>query len=233
MARLRELFSRPSITDYVIALFTVVLAVTSYYQWKEIHAGSADTHTLAGAAKEQADAEKDAELLARESKEATDGAYLAGGVYQYTGDFVHLEIENSGKSPATGIHGEFMIQKQTDGGKIIGAPITFSADRGKMLPASEGGSSLDKEIPVPGLSEMTDRIENWQQVVVVRGWIRYDDGFGKVITEPICTETVPVFQQGFGCPATAFSFVACGGRSGDRANWLRAKEQPTGPRCQK
>jgi hypothetical protein len=46
---------QPSLTDWIIALFTIVLAVTSIYQWIEIKAGGVDTHTLAEAAKKQAD----------------------------------------------------------------------------------------------------------------------------------------------------------------------------------
>jgi len=43
-------------TDWLIAIFTAVIAATSYLQWREIRSGSFDTHTLAEAAKKQADA---------------------------------------------------------------------------------------------------------------------------------------------------------------------------------
>jgi|SRR5579872_140390 len=42
-----------------MAIFTCVLAGTSYLQWREIHSGSTDTHDLAVHAKEQADKMKD------------------------------------------------------------------------------------------------------------------------------------------------------------------------------
>jgi hypothetical protein len=42
-------------TEWLIVLFTAVLAVTSYFQWQVIRSGSTDTHTLADAAKKQAD----------------------------------------------------------------------------------------------------------------------------------------------------------------------------------
>lgn len=42
-------------TDWFIVLLTAVIAATSYLQWKVIKSGSADTHTLAEAAKTQAE----------------------------------------------------------------------------------------------------------------------------------------------------------------------------------
>jgi len=43
-----------SSTDWLIVLLTAVIAGTSYLQWREIRAGSTDTHTLAQAADAQA-----------------------------------------------------------------------------------------------------------------------------------------------------------------------------------
>jgi hypothetical protein len=44
-----------SSTDWLIVILTAVIAITSYLQWSEIHAGSRDTNALAEAARKQAD----------------------------------------------------------------------------------------------------------------------------------------------------------------------------------
>jgi hypothetical protein len=46
---LKESLKRPSVTDWSIAAFTFVLAITGILQWCEIHSGSVDTRKLAQA----------------------------------------------------------------------------------------------------------------------------------------------------------------------------------------
>lgn len=41
---------RTATATYWIAGFTIILAVVSYLQWREVHEGGKDTHDLAGAA---------------------------------------------------------------------------------------------------------------------------------------------------------------------------------------
>src|SRR5436309_2083886 len=60
-------------TDWFIVLLTAVIAGTSYFQWKEIHSGSSDTHTLAVAADTQAKKMADMSAAADKIREAAQG----------------------------------------------------------------------------------------------------------------------------------------------------------------
>jgi hypothetical protein len=64
-SQISKLIKEAAITDWIMALSTVcilviatIAAFISYYQWREMHEGGADTHELALAAKAQADATK-------------------------------------------------------------------------------------------------------------------------------------------------------------------------------
>ena len=67
-----------SSTDWFIVSLTAVIAVTSYLQWKEIHAGGEDTHKLAEAAKAQAEkAETISNSMQQAVRQLTDSAGAA------------------------------------------------------------------------------------------------------------------------------------------------------------
>ncbi len=62
-----------SSTDWLIVILTAVIAGTSYLQWREIRAGSSDTHDLAVAAGEQVKKMKDMSDAANKIREAAEG----------------------------------------------------------------------------------------------------------------------------------------------------------------
>lgn len=85
-------FKRPSVTDYAIALFTLVLAIVSYFQWKEIHHGGKDTRILAEATLASSRAWVDPEQIVL-------GSPIEAGLplkYQ-------IRLVNAGKEPAIGV----------------------------------------------------------------------------------------------------------------------------------
>lgn len=63
-------------TDWLIVLLTAVIAGTSYLQWREIHASSNDTHTLAQAADTQAKKMGTMSDAADKIKEAAQGMVI-------------------------------------------------------------------------------------------------------------------------------------------------------------
>jgi hypothetical protein len=63
-------------TDWAIVGLTAVIAITSYLQWSEIHAGGKDTHDLAEAAKTQAEKMKSMSDAADKIREASEGMVI-------------------------------------------------------------------------------------------------------------------------------------------------------------
>lgn len=99
-------------TDWLIVFLTAVIAGTSYLQWNEIRAGSADTHTLAVAAKTQAEAASHTASVAEHQLELSERPWVtadAGIVSPFTFDIhgAHITLQfilkNTGHSPAVGI----------------------------------------------------------------------------------------------------------------------------------
>lgn len=129
----RELFKRPSVTDYAIAFFTLVLAIVSYFQWKEINDGSTDTHKLA---------------------EATLAASRAWVVVQGTGfgftkdkNFPsgRVVLADSGNSPAFGLEGWRCSEVRADEPPLQDAHLQKSANAICLLIA---GGTLGKGVPI-------------------------------------------------------------------------------------
>lgn len=88
------------LTDWLIAILTGVIAGTSYLQWREIHSGSSDTHTLAVATDQQM-------RLTREQVHIGQRAYLVFHDAKLKAPLkvgrpaeVQITLLNSGQTPA-------------------------------------------------------------------------------------------------------------------------------------
>lgn len=99
-------------TDWLIVFLTAVIAGTSYLQWKEIRNGSTDTHTLAIAAKTQAEAASHTAIMTERQLEMSERPWVSADaeiISPFTFDIrgAHVSIQfilkNIGHSPAVGI----------------------------------------------------------------------------------------------------------------------------------
>jgi hypothetical protein len=129
----REFLKRPSPTDWAIAAFTFVLAITSTFQGCEIKSGGADTHKLA---------------------ESTLAASRAWVVVQATGfGFTkdknypsgRVVLADSGESPAFGINGWRCVEVRSSEPPIHDGELQRSAT---AVCLSISGGTLGKGVPI-------------------------------------------------------------------------------------
>jgi hypothetical protein len=129
----RELIKRPSLTDWMIVLFTCVLAVVSYLQWREIRSGSNDTHNLA------------------ESTLAASRAWVVveGTGFNFTKDrdfpSGRVVLADSGSSPAFGIEGWRCVEIRRDEPPLQDGQLQKSPS---AVCLSISGGTLGKNVPI-------------------------------------------------------------------------------------
>ena len=139
--------------------------------------------------------------LVRHQVETTDAASVTlGPMYQGLNTIV-VQVNNGGLRYTRRVHGEITVTRKfkdtgIPNGKPVHKPFTFEQ--------LKGGTEFSVE--VPWLSDSSEDIRKGIQTVIFSGKWTYDDGFGHIIPETTCYETVP---QGGGYPSANFDFVSC------------------------
>lgn len=131
--RFPQWLKRSTLTDWMIAAFTLVLAVTSILQWHEIHAGAGDTHKLA----ESTLAASRAWIVVK----GTGFGFTKGTAFPQG----KVVLADSGNSPALSISGWRCVEVRSDeppmqNGKLQKSPTAI------CLPIS--GGTLGKGVPM-------------------------------------------------------------------------------------
>ena len=204
---LRWVETGSTFTDWIIALFTVVLAVTSIYQGYEIWQGSKDTKTLAYAAKKQADkaetisnslesAVKELEQtieLQRQTAQMDERPYLSV-VPTNLGeddDFFHASAKMfvSGRTPAIRIGLHYVCIPVDEPDDPVHHAKT-SAEAAKQLETA-GGFYPEASLIAPGegvtpsLCNVLKREANGFSTMMV-GQVKYSDVFTITHHTPFC-----------------------------------------------
>lgn len=128
-----ELIKRPTLTDWMLASFTLILAIVSIFQWCEIRTGSRDTRMLA------------------ESTLASSRAWVVvqGTGFEFTKDknfpTGRVVLADSGNSPAFGLEGWRCVEVRSvepplQDGRLQKSPTA--------LCLSIAGGTLGKNVPI-------------------------------------------------------------------------------------
>ncbi|MGD0346037.1 MAG: hypothetical protein ABSA85_04730 [Terracidiphilus sp.] len=178
--RVRELLKRPSLTDYAIAFFTLVLAIVSYLQWRELNTAALSTQKEFEFTQKQVVNEQEAVV-------GIEVDFLPQGVLDIT-------AINQGRSPARNVHFSFQAARYSlpDYGQIGSALSTQQWDINNLPPPGQPGRPMggtsERQYLIPGFNlrkDLSDLSETRQTIKIV-GNLRYDNGFGDTVTEPFC-----------------------------------------------
>jgi hypothetical protein len=147
--------------------------------------------------------------------EDSEEAHVQVAPNYFTGNTVTFRVQNSGKRFARVVNGNFTITRQWRAtGVLIGNAVPEPIYIGELR------DMTDYMVEVPGLLDSSNAIKEGKQTVIIQGQFSYDNGFGRIITEKLCAETVPV-----GIPkATTFSFVTCDQSGSNFRNDQRARD---------
>jgi len=184
----------------VLAVIAFVSAIVSGFQWWEIHSGSTDTHSLAIAAKTQAEiAQLDQRAwLGIQSITPTPSTPAIGKTFE-----AKIELKNTGKTPA--LHIEITCLGQAI---IIGNEIDFSYEKyekvknGIIFPNAIADINISPVSdmsghPIPVSQEILTAIQQNQLTLVVHGRVDYDDVFGKSHWLLYCSRLTVPFNGAF------------------------------------
>jgi hypothetical protein len=171
---LSGLLKRPSITDWAMAAFTLVLTVVSYFQWREIHDGGKDTHKLA-----------EATLAGSRAWVAPEQIVLLSPTESGLPLKYQIRLVNPGKEPAIGVAWNLRpfgipYVPQENPFSYIGGNQTCSnlkpdPQRGVVLYPS-GTTDVWLPLNIPDALEnqlLLKAIQNKEQTLVIEGCFAY------------------------------------------------------------
>ncbi len=201
----------------VAVLMSGLAALFVCAQWREMHVSGIDTHALAQQAISQASAmqgqlaemQKQNDFMRREM-EATNAAFIQAGV-GIDKDLSTVEVgaSNGGHVDASNIHIHVvMTQRDALTGRMIGLPVTICDDLYKPKLTSSPGfdSGLNHKYYPADLPRDSQFVVQGKRWIEMRSDYRYENGFGKTISDTSCDAFLPVYPPN---PNEPFRHVQC------------------------
>lgn len=222
--------TRPSMTDWIVAIFTAILAGVSFFQWRAISKqakimtdGLIETRSAAEAAKETARAATEATKLTRETfvlsqrpRVIVRNVSVADPMLFYNPNDISIRgsffIANAGATKAhvvaiycTVIRGQLpMIPPHSGSGASSEIPVDISLPPGK-------GTTRPFEDTLPGVPQFPAGSNNLDyderaatrssdNPIHVLGRITYKDDLGTIRSTAFCRKWNPVLQRFFSIP---------------------------------
>jgi len=178
------------LTDWIVAIFTIAIAVVGYWQWEaisgqleEMKKGGKDTHELAVQAKNQADRTKELATLSEKSLRIDERAWISYGIetWQFGGIppvdqpfIIRITLRNTGKTPARDVR---TCPRVAAGSKSV--TPNFKCEKyvfsGTLFP--QAGTFSDIIVTNKFAKEDRDKILDGSHIVWAYGRVTYRDVF--------------------------------------------------------
>lgn len=176
-----------------LGLIGIVALIIYYGQLCQMRKATIATEIAANAAKNSAD-------LNRQLAEATQAAILECTVIsqpELDKSFTFsVGVENRSKGTAKHVEGKLTASVRTwPDQNLVGAPTIISIEAPQMAGQQSENAFLSSQSKTFTLKAFNpEALYASRQTVVVEGFFKYDNGFGDIITSPICRQEVAHFN---------------------------------------